>query len=61
MQVIVKAHEFNPPVIPTYITRVLVYGSGWNFQGRADNIEFVLTPKMINRNDNDNEDFYCNR
>jgi hypothetical protein len=60
MQVIVKAHEYKPPVIPTYITRVLVYGSGWDFQGRADNIEFVLTPKMINRNNdnNDNEDFY---
>jgi len=66
MQVIVKSHEYNPPVIPTYITRILVYGSGWDFQGRADNIEFVLTPKMINRNNkdiqplppNDKEDFY---
>ncbi len=36
-------HEYKSPVIPKYITRVLVFGSGWDFRGMADNIEFVLT------------------
>ncbi len=38
-------HEYKKPVIPKYITRVLVFGSGWDYRGRADNVEFVLTPK----------------
>jgi hypothetical protein len=37
--------EYKPPVKPKYITRVLVFGSGWDFKSRADNIEFILTPK----------------
>jgi hypothetical protein len=65
MRVIMKSHEYKPPVIPTYITRILVYGSGWDFQGRADNVEFILSSKMINRNNKiiplpqeDKEEFY---
>lgn len=38
-------HEYKAPVIPKYITRVLVFGSGWDFRGRIDNVEFVLTQK----------------
>ena len=38
-------HEYNPPVIPTYITRILVFGYGWDYVSRADNIEFVMTPR----------------
>lgn len=37
--------EYKPPVKPKYINRVLVFGSGWDFKSRADNIEFILTPQ----------------
>jgi len=37
--------EYKPPVKPKYITRVLVFGSGWDFKSRADNMEFIFTPK----------------
>ena len=35
-------HKYNPPVIPTYITRVLVFGYGWDYEARADNIKFII-------------------
>jgi len=33
-------HEYNPPITPKIITRILIFGGGWDFIGRADNIQF---------------------
>ena len=33
-------HPYSPPVIPQFITRVLLFGGGWDFTGRADNLQF---------------------
>ena len=38
-------HKYNPPVIPTYITRVLIFGYGWDYVSRADNMEFAMSPR----------------
>lgn len=35
---------YKPPVIPKYITRLLVTGVGWDYEGRADNVELILAP-----------------
>jgi hypothetical protein len=40
-----KIHKYNPPVIPKYIVRILVYGSGWDFTGRVDNVELIMAPR----------------
>ncbi|MBD3180826.1 sigma-70 family RNA polymerase sigma factor [Candidatus Poribacteria bacterium] len=37
-------HEYNPPVVPKAITRILIFGGGWDFIGRADNIQFKTSP-----------------
>jgi hypothetical protein len=37
-------HEYKPPVIPKAITRILIFGGGWDFVGRADNIRFETKP-----------------
>ncbi len=33
-------HEYKPPVIPKVITRILIFGGGWDFVGRADSLQF---------------------
>lgn len=40
-----EIHEYKPPVTPSHIVRVLVLGSGWDHAGRANNIEFIMTPR----------------
>jgi hypothetical protein len=34
-------------VVPTHITRVLIMGGGWDYTGRADNIELIITPVLF--------------
>jgi hypothetical protein len=36
-------HLYKPPVIPKVITRVLLFGGGWDYTGRADNLQFKTT------------------
>jgi RNA polymerase sigma factor (sigma-70 family) len=36
--------EYEPPVNPEVITRILIFGGGWDFIGRADNLRFRTTP-----------------
>ena len=36
----VEMHPYNPPVIPKVIMRVMIFGGGWDFTGRADNVQF---------------------
>jgi len=38
-----EMHPYKPPVIPKVITRVLLFGGGWDFTGRADNLQFKTT------------------
>lgn len=35
-------HLYKPPVIPAYITRVLIFGYGWDYKSRVDNIELIM-------------------
>ncbi len=32
--------EYDPPVIPKVITRILIFGGGWDYIGRADGLQF---------------------
>ncbi len=35
-------HLYKPSVIPAYITRVLIFGYGWDYKARVDNIELIM-------------------
>ena len=41
----VEMHPYNPPVMPKVITRVMLFGGGWDFIGRADNLQFRTSLK----------------
>ena len=39
-----NVRRYIDPVVPKTITRIVVFGAGWDYTGRADNIQFVLIP-----------------
>ncbi len=33
-------HKHDPPVIPKIITKIQIFGGGWDYTGRADDLQF---------------------